>query len=250
MLTAVTAGDVYRALWRHRFLIVVLTSVVVGATWFATSRQGKRYEASTLVRIQERGPNAGDASAALQASATLAQTYAQIIDSGALKRQIRKVIPGEDLSSIDLSAQQVQDLDLLSITAQGASARRVALVANAVPGALSSFARTSGAKTEQIVIVKAAASSLVSRHLSLNLAIALMVGFIFNGALALVIELFRDRLADPEDLGQTIGYPVLATVPTLRFQRGPKQLEGEGTSLDPVEAIGRYHGSDPRPNRK
>ena len=77
-----TAGDVYRALWRHKFLVAVLTAVFVGTAWYLTSRQTRTYEAATLVRVQERGPDAGSASTALQASQTLALTYATIIGEG------------------------------------------------------------------------------------------------------------------------------------------------------------------------
>ena len=36
---------------------------------------------------------------------------------------------------------------------------------------------------------------------------------------SLLIELFRDRLPEPDELGQALGHPVLATIPTLRLHR-------------------------------
>jgi capsular polysaccharide biosynthesis protein len=263
-----TAGDVYRALWRHKFFIVVLTAVFVGATWYVTSRQTRMYEASTLVRVQERGPNAGTASTALLASQTLTQTYAKIIDSGALKGEIKRLIgrcsnpdsgraqsaaprrtgnsvsptnarsPGSSscgwlggtsrgrvsllkFSEANLSASPVEDLDLLSITARSKNPTRAMVVATAAPLVLRTFIRRTGSRSEQIVIAKAATipRSPVSRQLPLKIAIALMVGLIFNGALALLIELFRDRLPEPGELGQAVGHPVLAAIPTLRLHR-------------------------------
>jgi hypothetical protein len=53
--------------------------------------------------------------------------------------------------------------------------------------------------------------------LPLKIAIAVMFGLIFNGALALLLELFRDRLPEPDELGQALGRPVLATIPNLRL---------------------------------
>jgi uncharacterized protein involved in exopolysaccharide biosynthesis len=47
-----TAGDVYRALWRHKVFIAVLTAAFVTATWYATKQQTQTYEASALVRAQ------------------------------------------------------------------------------------------------------------------------------------------------------------------------------------------------------
>jgi capsular polysaccharide biosynthesis protein len=268
-----TAGDVYRALWRHKFFIVALTAVAVGATWYVTSQETRTYEASTLVRVQvrvrERGPTTPETSPqALLASQTLTQTYAKIIDSGALKGEIRRliarcsnpasvrVLPAapsrrrnspsptsgrspranscawlggtssgrvslRNLSEATLSGSPVEDLDLLSITARSKNPTRARVVSTAAPLALRTFIRRTGSLSEQIVIAKAATipRSPVPRQLPLKIAIALMLGLIFNGALALLIELFRDRLPEPDELGQTLGHPVLAAIPTLRLHR-------------------------------
>jgi capsular polysaccharide biosynthesis protein len=248
----VTAGDVYRALWRHKFFIVALTAVFVGATWYVTSRQTRTFEASTLVRVQERGSNTPSTSAAL-----LAQTYAKLISSGALDDEIRALLarcsrpnassqsPGlprsaraaatrlceslggtsgartspRRVSEVELSGSPVEDLDLLSITARSRNPTSAMVVANATPLALMIFIRRTGARSEQIFIAKPATTpgSPVSRQLPLKLAIALMLGLIFNGALALLMELFRDRLPGPDELGEAVGHPVLATIPTLRL---------------------------------
>ena len=262
-----TAGDVYRALWRHKFLIAVLTAVFVGAVWYVTSRQTRAYETSTLVRLQERGDTGN---AALLAAQTLTQTYAQIVDSGALKGEIRTLVaqcsrqqpaakqvqpqtpnpqPGSGarsvvkgppagsctslgvthksraapnkVSEVHLSGSPVQGLDLLSIGARSRNRRNATIAANAAPWALRAFIRTTRSSSEKVVTVKAATtpSSPVSRQLPLKIAIALMLGLIFNGALALLLELFRDRLPEPDQLGREVSAPVLATIPALRLHR-------------------------------
>jgi capsular polysaccharide biosynthesis protein len=246
----VTAGEVYRALWRYKWFILVLTAACVGAAWFATARQTKTYEASTLVRAQERGKSAGDASAALQASQVLAETYAKVIASGALAGEVRSLVATcakssgaaavparpktcawlagkrrgrlepRTIARVKLSANHLQDLDLLSITARSATPRSALLAAAAAPDALRRFIRKTAPPSERIVTVKAAtASSPVSRHLPLNLTIALMLGLIFSGAFALLVELFRDRLPGADELERALGHPVLATIPTLRLHR-------------------------------
>jgi capsular polysaccharide biosynthesis protein len=254
----VTAGDVYRALWRHKILIVVLTAAFAGATWYATSLQTQTYEASTLVRAQESGPAAGNASAALQASQDLAQTYAKMIRSGALTDDVQKLVAAcakrrssnapvkgpkgagkagapscgwlgskrsrrivpRNMSEVTLTAEPIQDLPLLTLTARSKSPSSALIVADAAAPALREFIRTTAPASERVVTVKAATeSSPVSRHLALNIAIAVMLGLIFNGALALLIEFFRDRLPEPDQMEQTLGYPVLATIPALRLHR-------------------------------
>jgi capsular polysaccharide biosynthesis protein len=268
-----TAGNVYRALWRHKLFILVLTAAFVAAVVYATVQQDREYEAGMLMRVQERGPSAGNASAALQASQDLAQTYAKIIGAGALKGEIRtfvaqcrrlrtaptqnrpRVPTGQgnsqslknatappagsceslgvtgkgqlsprSVSEVSLSASPVQDLDLLSITARSKDPTNAGIAANAVPWALRAFIRNTGsASTEKIITVKAATtpSAPVSRHLALNIVIATMLGLIFNGALALVLELLRDRLPGPDELERAVGRPVLATIPSLRLHPVP-----------------------------
>jgi capsular polysaccharide biosynthesis protein len=282
-----TAGNVYRALWRHKLFILVLTAAFVAAAVYVTVQQDREYEAGMLMRVQERGPNAGNASAALQASQDLAQTYAKIIAAGALKGEIRTFVAQcrtqnragpssgqgpqslknatgppagsceslgvagnsrlapRTVSEVSLSASPVQDLDLLSITARSKDPTNARIAANAVPWALRAFIRNTGsATTEKIIAVKAATtpSAPVSRHLALNIVIAIMLGLIFNGALALVLELFRDRLPEPDELERAVGRPVLATVPGLRLHSVPGRastteepvsvLAGEQSSLD------------------
>ena len=266
----------------------MLTAVFVAAAWYATSRQAQRYEASTLARVQERG-DTGNAS--LVAAQTLAQTYAEIIGSGALKGDIQTFVAGcvsgkpsslkgflppvaprrartsslkgslplttpsvrraaatrrfrksytracrsigvaargrvapRKVSEVRLSGSPVQGVDLLSIAARSKGPANATIAANAAPWALRAFIRRTGSGTEKVVLVKAATkpTSPVSRQLPLKIAIAVMFGLIFNGALALLLELFRDRLPEPDELGQTLGRPVLATIPTLRLHQASR----------------------------
>jgi capsular polysaccharide biosynthesis protein len=312
-----TAGDVYRALWRHKFFILVLTAVFVGATLYATSQQATRYEASTLLRVQERG-DTGNAS--LLAAQTLAETYAKIIGSGALEGDIKTFVAGcasgnpsslkgflppvaarpapasspngsepstsrsvrraaaarraysqacraigvtsrglvapRNVSEVKLSGSPVQGVDLLTISARSKTPGNATIAANAAPWALRAFIRRTGSGTEKVVLVKAATkpSSPVSQQLPLKIAIAVMFGLIFNGALALLLELFRDRLPEPDELGQALGHPVLATVPALRLHEvanltdtgqeprsaGPleQSLDGEGARRKSGQRVG------------
>jgi capsular polysaccharide biosynthesis protein len=282
-----TAGDVYRALWRHKFFILVLTAVFVGATLYATSRQTRTYEASTLVRLQERGDTGN---AALLAAHTLTETYAKIIGSGALKGEIESLVAGcasqnlstlkrslpavprrspgsfgrtyartcrsigvtgriaaPKVSAVSLSGSPVQDLDLLSITARSRNPLNAMIAANAVPWALRTFIRKTGSGTEKVVTVKLATlpSSPVSRQLPLKIAVAIILGLIFNGALALLLELLRDRLPEPDELGQVLGHPVLATVPSLRLHEPATLTRQDLRSATPVEESLGAEGNEP-----
>lgn len=213
-----SAGDVYRALWRHRVLIVFGTVVVGVAAWYGIARLTPTYEASTLVRVQQ--PIRADPVGSLQAGQELAQTYAEIIGAGGLDTQIRAALRQRGTtapaSGLGVSASPVQNLALLWISAKSDSPVAAARVANAVPVALRGFVRSSGA-TDRISVVKRASvpSSPVSPNRVLDLVLAVALGLVFNGALALLVEVFSDRLPDIDDLEETFGYPVLGTIPAL-----------------------------------
>ena len=225
-----TAADVYRALWRHKTLIVFLTAVFVGATWYFTSRETKTYEASALIRIQPARPGS-DVLNGLEASQRLAQTYKTIIGSGALAarigRSVARKIPPARLAGMTTSARSVQDTELLWISARGRRPVDTATLANAVAATLQGFVRTSGSLRDEVVILKAATppTSPASPNETLNIALALVLGLIFNSALALLLEILRDRMPDTDELSASLGYPVLATIPTLVRRRSRSTYE-------------------------
>jgi len=239
-----TAGDVYKALWRYKFIILALTAVCVAAAWYATSRQERTYEASTLIRIQQRTTDPGETFAALQASERLARTYAQIIGSGALGPAILARLPGAsagDIAGVELSADPVEDLGLLWISARSEDPNRAAIVANATPPVIRAFARNRGTFRDEIVTVKPATtpSAAVAPNTSLNVGLALLLALVFNSGLVLLYEVLRDRLPDSDELGQELGYPVLATIPTLRLRRVG---DVESRREDDVLTVGRRQG--------
>jgi capsular polysaccharide biosynthesis protein len=218
-----------------------MTAACVAVTWYVTSLQTPSYEASTLVRVQPRGSTGADTLATLQGSELLAHTYAEIIDSGGLDRQVRLIasqrIPADQQFDVDLTTNRPQDLGLIWISARNRKPVRAAIIANAVPEALRGFISSSGARRDQIVLVKPAAppSSAVVPHTSLNVALALVLALIFNSALALLFEVFRDRLPESDELAQAVGYPVLTTVPSLRL-RTVRAVEQDSQEVDLFES--------------
>lgn len=215
-----TVSDLYRALWRHRGFIVVMTAGLVGLTWFLTARQTKEYTASTVVRVQQSIANATEAFGALQTGERLARTYAQIAEASPVAAQVydelNRSVPR---SEIKIDAEQVQDLELLRLSVTNPSPTRAAAIANAAPAALSAFIKRTGSLRDKISTVEPATvpTSPSSPNLRLNLALALLLGLIFNGALALLVDALSDRVGTAEELEQATGHPVLTTVPNLKL---------------------------------
>jgi capsular polysaccharide biosynthesis protein len=232
----VNTGDVYRALWRHKIFIVVLTACFAAGAYFVTKRESPVYESSTLIRIQQRIQSPSEAFGALETGQRLAQTYAKIVGTRTIARKIyedldRKVPLGEIAGHV--TGSQVQDLELLSISAKSANPRRAQLIANSAPAALRDFIAQTGTLRDQVITVQNAAypTSKSSPNVRTTVLLAILVGLIFNGALALLLAILSDRFADLDEIERLTGKPVLATFPTLSFV-APSRMLGLGAGGD------------------
>jgi capsular polysaccharide biosynthesis protein len=223
--------DLYQAIWRHKIFVALMTLFMVSATWFVTSKQEKIYTASTLIRVEQAANNPGDVINSLEAGQRLARTYAMIAGTRTIRDQIFNELRGTvSLNRIDVSAQPVADLELLTVSASHPSPRLAWRVANAAPAAISSFVKRSGANQEHVIVVEKARipSSPSSPRLKLNVALALVLGLILNSFLALISQILRDPLPSGVQLEELIGLPVLATVPRLEFiGSGTGRLRGK-----------------------
>lgn len=231
--------DLYQAIWRHRVFVVLMTLFMVVATWFVTSRQQKIYTASTLIRVEQVANDPTDVINSLEAGQRLAQTYARIAETRTIRDQIYNALHGTvSLDRIDVTAQPVQDLELLTVSASHPSPRLARTIANEAPAAIRSFVANSGSPHEQVIVVEKALvpSTPSSPRLKLNIALALVLGLILNGFLALISQILRDPLPSGAQLEELLGRPVLATVPRLEF-------------LDPGTGRLKRGRKGPRPRR-
>jgi capsular polysaccharide biosynthesis protein len=216
----VTVADVYSALWRYRFFIALMTAALVALTWVFTSQQTEQYTASTIVRVQQRVANQTEAFGALQTGERLARTYAVIAATKATAEQVRSQLGIATRDKVDIEAAQVENLELLKISATDPDPVRAARIANAVPVVLNEFI-DKGTLRDQIITVERATppTSPSSPNLALNLALALVIGLILNAALALLMSVLSDRVGDVEQVEREFGYPVIVTIPSLKFSK-------------------------------
>jgi capsular polysaccharide biosynthesis protein len=229
----VSPTDVYSALWRHKLAIVALTAIFVAMTVVVTKRETKTYTAASLVRVQQRIQNAGEAFSALQTGGRLAQTYAKITTTTTIARKIYDDLEGKvPYRDIDVSARQIDDLELLELSATSASPASAQLVANSAPVALRNFIAETGTTHDQVITVQPARlpTSPSSPNLRMNVMLALVLGLIFNGALALLLEVVSNRIPRPDELERATGAPVLSVVPNLSF--APRAAGGARIARD------------------
>jgi capsular polysaccharide biosynthesis protein len=218
------AAEVYRALWRHRIMILLLTALAGVAAYAFTRTQPTIYQANALVRIQQRAATPAEAYGALgslELGERLAQTYARIVTTRSIRERVTEAlenrVPGSEIS---ISANPVGNIELLTISAQSENPEYAALVANATTVALRNFIKETGTLRDQIVVVDSAAppSVPVLPRTTFTIAIALMLALLLNCALALAREFFADRLPAIEQWEARFGRPVLATVPNLNLK--------------------------------
>lgn len=217
-----TVPEVYRIFWRYRLLIAALTIVAVAGAWYLTKREQPVYTAGTLVRVQQRIDNPTDAFGALETGGRLAQTYVAIVATTTIAHRVYRQLDGEiPYSAIagSISGSQVDDLELMNITATSTNPAWAARIANATPRALRGFIHQTGTLKDQVITVEQATVPRApsSPNKKMNLALALIIGLAFNCGLALLVEFIRDRVHEPEELERLMRKPVLATIPTLRL---------------------------------
>lgn len=219
--------DVYAALWRNKVFILGMTLVVGVVAYVLVSTQPNVYRSTALIRIEQRGANAGDLLGSLEVGQRLAQTYAHIIETRSIEQRVaaklKAVVPESD---INLSASPVSDIELVKVSAESEVPERAALVANTAVQALQSFVADTGTTSEKIVAIDQARvpDSPSSPRVTLTVAVAVLLGLLFNGTLALLLELHADRLPTLENMEGVFGKPVLSTVPELSFRQSTVRL--------------------------
>jgi capsular polysaccharide biosynthesis protein len=239
----VPAVDVYRSLWRHRLMIVLLTVLAGAAAYGWTRTQPKIYQADALVRIQQRATSPTDAYGSvgsLELGERLAQTYARIVETRSMKERVARALTGEvPASDISISASPVGNVELLTVSARSQRPERAAVVANATTIALRKFITETGTLRDQIVVVDRATAptSPALPRTMLVVVLAVMLALLFNSALALAREFFADRLPAIQDWEDRLGRPLLATVPNLQLKKASAVLKPPRQTPDQPHAV-------------
>jgi capsular polysaccharide biosynthesis protein len=235
------AAGVYRALWRHRLMILVLTAAAGVAAYVFTQTQPKIYQASALVRIQQGGRGSAEtfgSLSSLELGQRLARTYSMIVQTNSIRARVARMLAGRvPADDISISASPVGDVELLFISARSQDPQVAALVANTATTALRNFISETGTLQDQLVVVDRAPvpGAPILPRTTMTVALAVLVALLFNGALALAREFFADRLPGIDEWNERFGKPVLATVPVLQLvpysmvERSIPEL-AEGTS--------------------
>jgi capsular polysaccharide biosynthesis protein len=218
------AGDLYRVLWHRKAIVLLTVALLITGAIYYTSRETKQYTASTLVRIQQKITNSGEAFGALQTGGRLAQTYAEIAGTTSLAQKVYVGLDGKvplDAIAGSISGTQIEDLDLLSLSVTTSRPEWAQAIANEAPDALRRFIKQTGTLRDQVVTIQPAAlpRGPSAPSMKLHVAEALVLGLLFGSGLALLFEFVADRAHGAEEIERITRRPVLSTVGKLDLVR-------------------------------
>jgi polysaccharide biosynthesis transport protein len=183
--------------------------LAAGVSYAAASTAAPTYEAKARVLV---GPVNTDLNT-LQASATMAQTYAELVEDGEPIEDVSREI-GHGLGG---AVQAVADVDtrILTIRVRERNQDEVADVANALAESLGAFAEDEGGGAPgQVRLVEAAErpSEAFSPRLPLVVPIAAMAGLLLSLAVVLLVEYLGDTFRGTRDLDGLAGGTALGSV--------------------------------------
>ncbi|MHB8868345.1 MAG: YveK family protein [Thermoleophilia bacterium] len=214
--------DLIRIVWRHKFMIALIAAVALAAAAYFAFTTPEVYEAEALVRVDRSSNDIGEALAALSVSQRLAQTYARIVTTRSLAGKVAERLgsPHTTLNVLGaLTAQQVENLDLLRIRAKNASPEEAARVANATAAVLKEYVEEVSADTqgERLLIVDPAVPPRypAGPSPSVVMIVAFAAGLSLGVGFVLVLDYFEDRIVDNDEIESMTGLPILGVIPVM-----------------------------------
>lgn len=214
--------DLIRIVWRHKFTIALIAVVALAAAAYFAFTTPEVYEAEALVRVDRSSNDIGEALAALSVSQRLAQTYARIVTTRSLASKVAERLgaPHTTLNVLGaLTAQQVENLDLLRIRAKNASPEEAAKVANATAAVLKEYVEEVSADTqgERLLIVDPAVPPRypAGPSPSVVMIVAFAAGLSLGVGSVLVLDYFEDRIVDNDEIESMTGLPILGVIPVM-----------------------------------
>lgn len=210
-----SARSIFRALWRQRWVALLLFVVTVASTAFLLSQAPRVYQATASVGILPAGDDVGFG----EIIGPLLPTLADVVRGSDLLAAARRDVPGAPPLAVlrgNVSASAVTDTLVLRISVEDEDPVRAALLANAIAETLPRFNLLADRVTVRTVDAATVPVSPISPQVRLVLGLGLVLGAGLATAGALLVDGARRRYEDVEELVQATGAPMLAQVPRPR----------------------------------
>jgi capsular polysaccharide biosynthesis protein len=199
-----------RGLW----LIALMAVLFAGLAAVAGSRGADRYEAKARVLVGRLTSDPAEVRAAGQRAPTYAElaTSRRVVAAAGARLGLRE--PAARLER-SVSAEADANSRLVTITTNATERRRAAALANAIAAELGpAIFGSSRAAAQEFHLVDPATPprGSIGTHRRALMLFAGIAGGLAGLTILLLLDYFRGRLTDPEDLAQLAGAPLLAVL--------------------------------------
>ncbi len=236
----------YLATVKRWWWLLIAGAVIAGlAAYLVTRTIAPTYSASTTLLVDLTQQPGTVVYNDILASERLTKTYRELISQrpvleGVLSEgDFPELTVGGLRKNLDVSV--TRDTQLLQVSIRDKDPDQAARLANAVATTFVAQQDVlSGTRSGTVSIVESAerSNSPVSPNLRLNILLAVAVGFILAGGLALLLEYLDDTVKTPDDVRAVAGLPILGEVGRWRSHKDEIHLVKRGERAAEREAYG------------
>ena len=216
------------ALW-HRAWAILLAAVICGAAAFSATEFliTPLYQADVLLYVNNNRNEISSGSvsqADLSASQSLAETYAEILDSRTVMSETVR-LAGGDYSERQLrgmlSASVVNETELLRITVTGDDPQDVTRLANTAADVSEEvMENVVDACNVQIVDRAETPQQPSSPDIARNTALGILLGILLSAAVIILLEMTDNVIRSEKNVNAMFGeIPILGAIPRLNMKR-------------------------------
>ncbi len=236
----------YLAMFRRWWWLLIAGAVIAGvAAYLVTRTIAPTYSASATLLVDLSQQPGTVVYNDILASERLTKTYRELITQ---RPVLEEVLSGGEFPGLTVGGLQdnldvniTGDTQLLSVSITDADPDRAALLANAV-------ATTFVEQQNQLSVTRAGTVSTVESaesptspfapNMRLNIVLAVAVGLMLAGGLALALEYLDDTVKTPDDVRAATGLPILGEVGRWRGHKDEIHLVKRGEREAEREAYG------------
>lgn len=220
-------GELFLALWKKAWIIVVVTILVgalVGsyALFFVTPK----YKAKAMMYVNNNSVSVGGTSfnlSDLTAAKSLVNTYMVILNSrNVLNDVIEQSGVGYSYNELSkmISAAPVNSTEVFEVVVTSTDPEEAEKIANCIcsvlPEKIASIVESSSVRIVDYAVVPSQKSS---PNVTMYAIIGMIVGFIGSCTVLIIMKLFDQSIRSEEYLISNFKYPVLAVIPDLDDDR-------------------------------
>jgi capsular exopolysaccharide synthesis family protein len=202
---------VLRVIRRRLWIVVLCLVITTGVAVVLTVRAEDRYESTSGILVTGGVEPQRNAETNLQ--------LLSLPSVATRAAEIEPEIPQEEFEA-SVSASQVAESDIIHVSANSSSPETAARIANAYAEAFVAYRQEDHSKIPagKVSLVQRAVpdGTPVSPTPSKNIGFGVLIGIVLGLGLALLAEQMDRRVKREDDLADTTGLPIVATVPRRR----------------------------------